>query len=271
MKNSIYETIIGEREGYVVNIDYDKFLHWNHKDSSFIILGRGELSIRIQGDILKISSDNYDDEFDLIDLDESLSIDESLFSVIGKSKFIIIKTELIVDQIDLEGVIYTSNVYTAEKLLSDFCDRIDFNVELVVPLNNLRLLNDMIKHHHNVIKFVKHIRINGQSVLVIVTQYNTEKVLKSIIQDIKNNKEDYYNDDKIISDEQAINNFMKHCEAEMNCGIFEADTVEKLMEEYAKFSDNPYENIARKHFNEMESDEAYMDLYNKELRRIKRY
>ena len=257
MKEIIYETIVGERKGFVVNISYDRFLHWNCYDSSFIILGKGNLSLSIDNDRLRVVSDNFTDEYNLEDLNDSLSIHESLFSVIGHAKLLIIKTNLIIDQIDLEGIIYTEDVYTAEKLLRYFCDRIDFNVEMIVPLNNLKVLNRMIKYHPNVIKFVKHIKVNGMSALSIITHYNTEDKIKCALNynfetENKNNKK--YNEE--------IEEFVNRCKLESSGEILNNNEVENLMELYAEFSDNPYEKIAKKHKEDIEADEAYMRLYN---------
>ena len=63
MKEQIYKAIT-ENRGYVVNIDYDKFLHWNCEDSSFIILGKGEnLNLYIDNYEHLIAEYNHDDEF----------------------------------------------------------------------------------------------------------------------------------------------------------------------------------------------------------------
>lgn len=255
MKELIYETIVGERKGFVVNISYDRFLHWNCYDSSFIILGKGNLSLSIDNDKLRVVSNSFTDEYNLDDLNDSLSIHESLFSIIGDAKLLIIKTNLIVDQIDLEGIIYTENVYTAEKLLSYFCDRIDFNVEITVPLNNLRLLNRMIKYHPELIKFVKHMKINGMSALSIITHYNTEDKIRVVL--------NYDNNDKY---NEEVEDFVRNCNLESSNEIINANEVETLMDLYAEFSENPYEKIAKRHRDDMEADEAYMNLYN-ELKR----
>jgi hypothetical protein len=257
MKELIYETIVGERKGFVVNISYDRFLHWNCYDSSFIILGKGNLSLSIDVDKLRVKSDKFTDEYCLVDLNDSLSIHESLFSVIGDAKLLIIKTNLIVDQIDLEGIIYTENVYTAEKLLRHFCDRIDFNVEMLVPLNNLRLLNRMIKYHPNIIKFVKHVKLNNMSALSIITHYNTEDKIKLVMNydvesELQNNK-DY---------EDEIKDFVRNCQLDYSSEIINNSEVENLMELYAEFSENPYEKVAKRHRDDIEADEAYMQLYH---------
>jgi len=257
MKELIYETIVGERKGYVVNISYDRFLHWNYDFSSFIILGKGNLSLSIDDDKLRLAADNFTDEYDLVELNDSLSIHESLFSVIGNSRVIIIKTNLFVDQLDLEGVIYTENVYTAEKLLSHFCDRIDFNVEVFVPLNNLRLLNRMIKFHPNLIKFIKHIKVNGISALSIITHYNTEEKIRAEL--------DYNFETEVRQMQQynvEIEDFMQKCKLESSGEIINNNEVQNLMELYAEFSENPYEKIAKRHKDDMEADEAYMQLYH---------
>ena len=61
MKEIIYETIEGERKGFVVNISYDRFLHWNCYDSSFIILGKGNLSLSIDNDTFWLYPQNTKD------------------------------------------------------------------------------------------------------------------------------------------------------------------------------------------------------------------
>ena len=257
MKELIYETIVGERKGFVININYDRFLHWNYDCSSFIILGKGNISLSIDEDKLKISSEQFTDEYDLVDLNDSLSIHESLFSMIGKAKVLIIKTNLIVDQLDLEGIIYTENVYTAEKLLNHFCDRIDFNVEIVIHLNNLRLLNKMIKYHPNLIKFIKHIKINGSSALALITNYNADDRIK---QELNYRYEDRIIEEEMMADE--LENFIQKCKMDSAGNIMNNNEVENLMEMYAEFSDNPYEKISKRHKNDIEADEAYMQLYN---------
>ena len=71
-------------------------------------------------------------------------------------------------------MLFTSNLYTAEALLNYFCDRKDYYVELVVPLDNLKLLNRIIKEKPYCIKFIRRIKTNNGDKLGIVTNYNSE-------------------------------------------------------------------------------------------------
>lgn len=255
MKKEIYDTIVGEKDGFVVNVDYDKFLHWNCGDSSLIVLGRGKyLSINILDDNLKIVNNNgmttHTTEINLDDLSDSLEMYECLFSDVNDGKIVIIKNPLIVDQLELEGAIYTENVFTADTLVNHFCDRIDFNTEIVVPINNLRLLNDMIKHHANLIKFIKHVKINEQSALAVVTHYNAEYEVRKALDKM-------YRQTTIDDDCEA---FVRQCK--MDSDIIPTQSLDNLMDLYSKFSENPYEKIAKKHKNDISADEAYMQMYN---------
>ena len=266
MQYKIYETIVGERIGFVVNVDYDEILHWNSSNNSFIILGKGnDLSMAIEGDDLRIVSKSqyksapyeYDD-YNLQDLDNELYDNESLFSIVGNSKIIIMKTDLITEQLKLNGVVYTKDVFTAEKLLEHFCDRIDFNVEMIVHLNNLRLLNNMIKYHPGLIKFVKHVKINGQSALSVITNYNAGEVIRKSL-----NKRFNKTIEKNKKTDEELRVFVERCNREMVSEIMNEDSVENLMELYSELSNNNREKEVKRHINEMENDEAYMEMYNR--------
>lgn len=266
MKDKIYETIIGKRKGYVVNVDYDRELHWNCPDSSFIILGKGKVNLKIVDDILKMESDNYLDEWDLLELNDTLDMYESVSATLDTAKVIVIKMDLMVEQVKLEGVIYVENIYTAEQLINHFCDRIDFNVELLVPLNNLRILNKMIKYYPEMIKFVKHVKINGQSSICIITEYNTEKAIRY---DLNKDKgpvvarrecklsRDYDTEEY----DKKFNSFVKECNKLSTGKITNKDELLELMKMYSEYSVNPQDNVKKRNINDMENDEAYMNLY----------
>ena len=272
MKEKIYETIIGKRKGYVVNVDYDKELHWNCADSSFIILGKGKVDLRIVDDILKMDSDNYADEWDLLELNDSLEMHESLSATLDDAKVIVIKMDLMIEQIKLEGVIYVENIYTAEQLINHFCDRIDFNVELLVPLNNLRILNKMIKYNPEMIKFVKHVRINGQSAVSIITEYNTAKAIQYELnkdrEPVITRYEYKINRNQEVEEyDKKFNSFVKECNKLSAGKITNKDEVMELMEMYSEYTIDPQDNVKKRHINEMENDEAYMDLYEQMKKR----
>ena len=89
MKEQIYKAIT-ENRGYVVNIDYDKFLHWNCEDSSFIILGKGEnLNLYIDNYEHLIAEYNHDDEFK--QEDASLNyLSKNRYSISQKANLLVI-------------------------------------------------------------------------------------------------------------------------------------------------------------------------------------
>lgn len=260
MKKEIYETINGEREGFVVGIDYDKFLHWNNGDSSFIILSKGECNLSIYNNTLKIEIPNSDSVYckveekliKLKDLDESLYEYECEYIESSGCKIIIIKLPIIIEQLDLEGAIYVNNIFTAEKLVNHFCDRIDFNVELIVPLNNLRLLNDMIKNHHEMIKFVKNVSINNNPALVIITNYNASDEIAKEFNKMYVPQED---------EKENYHNFINQCKIESG-EIMNSYELNELMNLYAESTINPYDKVSRNNC-ELDNDEAYMMMYEK--------
>lgn len=281
MKEQIYKAIT-ENRGYVVNVDYDKFLHWNCEECSFIILGKGKN--------INLFIDNYDhviaqypdpegdkciqQEANLKYLVNSLDFDESyMIQLSNTCRVMIIKKELMVEQIDLEGLVYTSNLYTAEGLLNYFCDRKDYYVELVVPLDNLKLLNRVIKEKPYCIKFIRRIKSNVGDKLGIVTNYNAEdrirRALKVLVSDSI-----FVNDDdckpKINSSfnkvssynksDDDIDKFIRDCKYEYSdlSNIVSDDQLDNLMHQYSESCVDKYKNI-KKGF--LDSDEAYMNLY----------
>lgn len=265
MKEKIYKAVT-ENRGYVVNVDYDKFLHWNCEDCTLIILGKGQwLDIHIDSDILTLgycdpnSTVGAIEKADLNDIVNSLDYEEAQIVRIGSSNnlALIIKKELIVDQIDLEGVVYTSNIYTAEKLLNHFCDKKDFYVELVVPLDNLKLLNRIIKEKPYCIKFVRRIKTNIGDKLGIVTNYNAEDRIKRALQFKVN--ESRYNSHNSKKDDN-IDKFIRDCNYEYSdlSNIVSENELDNLMEQYSETCVDKYKNITRGY---LDSDEAYMSLY----------
>ena len=137
------------------------------------------------------------------------------------------------------------------------------NVEMIVPLNNLRLLNKMIKYHPGLIKFVKHIKVNGHSALSVITNYNTEEMIKKHLNQIFNVS---YNHK--VEDDKEFDTFMNRCKVESTREIINPNEVENLMEIYSEFSENPYEKVVKRQNKEIENDEAYMQLYHEIKRNI---
>ena len=271
MKEQIYKAIT-ENRGYVVNIDYDKFLHWNCEDSSFIILGKGEnLNLYIDNYEHLIAEYNHDDEFKQEDaslnyLSKNMDYDEATIIRLKNNGpvVIIIKKELIVDQIDLEGLLFTSNLYTAEALLNYFCDRKDYYVELVVPLDNLKLLNRIIKEKPYCIKFIRRIKTNNGDKLGIVTNYNSEDRIRRALKVSVSNHVAVVGESKSSSLDIGFNSdvdkFIRDCNYEYAdlSNIVSEDELTSLMSQYSESCVDKYKNI-RKGF--LDSDDAYMRLY----------
>ena len=265
MKEQIYKAIT-ENRGYVVNVDYDKFLHWNCEDCTLMILGKGQwLDIHIDSDtlILDYCNPNCDkgciEKVNLNDVVNSLDYEESQIVRIGNTNHVIliIKKDLIVDQIDLEGLVYTSNIYTAEGLLNYFCDKKDFYVELVAPLDNLKLLNRIIKEKPYCIKFIRRIKTNIGDKLGIVTNYNAEdRIERALKVKVAENKYTSYKNKK----EDNIDKFIRDCNYEYSdlSNIVSEQDLDSLMAQYSETCVDRYKNI-RKGF--LDSDEAYMSLY----------
>lgn len=256
MKNMIFQTIIGMRNGFVVHVDYNQYVHWTDNESAFIIFSKGNLDINVdEDDDLTISGEKSADEetmfvaetevINLKELAKTTQMYKYEYRGWAYGQCIIIKIPAFVKNIDFASGIYVNDVFTAEKLLTNFCDDHEKNIRIYTPTRELSILNKFIQTYPDMLS---HVEYMSEYELAIVTNYNPEAVVGEAL-----NK--YYKqcEKKERKAQKQINmlmgNRLEDCASN--------DDLDDLMELYAATSRNPYDNISKQ---DLESDDAYYAL-----------
>ena len=155
MENMIFQTIVGLRSGFVVNVDYRQFVQWTDNESAFIIFSKGNLDINVnENDDLIISGEKSADEkamfiaetevINLKELTKTMQMYKYEYRGWLYGQCIIVKVPSLIKNIDFASGIYVNDVFTAEKLLTNFCDDHKKNIEIYTSTKELSILNKLI-------------------------------------------------------------------------------------------------------------------------------
>lgn len=257
MKNMIFQTIVGLRNGFVVNVDYNQYVQWTDNESAFIIFSKGGLDINVdENDELTISGEKSADENgtftagieEVINLKE-LARDMQMYKYDYRDwicgQCIIIKVPSFVKNIEFASGIYVNDVFTAEKILTNFCNDHERNIRIYTPTRELSILNKFIQTYPDMLS---HVEYMSEYELAIVTNYNPEAVVGEALNKYykKYEKKERKAQKQI---DMLMGNRLEDCEYTEN--------LEDLMELYAATSRNPYENVSKQ---DLESDDAYFAL-----------
>ncbi len=256
MKNMIFQTIVGLRNGFVVNVDYNQYVQWTDNDSAFIVFSKGNADINIDADDnLTISGEKSADEQSMFVAETEVINLKELAKTIQMYQYeyrgwlygqcIIIKIPAFVKNIEFASGIYVNDVFTAEKLLTNFCDDHERNIRIYTPMRELSILNKFIQTYPDMLS---HVEYMSEYELAIVTNYNPEAVVGEAL-----NK--YYKkyEKKERKAQKQIDTLMGN--RLEDCAYTE--NLEDLMQLYAATSRNPYENVSKQ---DLESDDAYFAL-----------
>lgn len=256
MKNMIFQAIIGMRNGFVVNVDYNQYVQWTDNESAFIIFAKGNLDINVDDhDDLTISGEKSEDEKAMFIAETEVINLKELAKTMQMYKYeyrgwlygqcIIIKIPSFIKNIEFASGIYVNDVFTAEKLLTNFCDNHEKNIRIYTPTRELSILNKFIQTYPNMLS---HVEYMSEYELAIVTNYNPEAVVGEAL-----NR--YYKkyEKKERKAQKQINMLMG--DRLEDCAF--SEDLEDLMDLYAETSRNPYDNISKQ---DMESDDAYYAL-----------
>lgn len=256
MKNMIFQTIVGLRNGFVVNVDYNQYIQWTDNESAFIIFSKGNVDINVdENDDLTISGEKSADEQSIFVADTEVINLKELAKTIQMYQYayrswlygqcIIVKIPSFVKNIEFASGIYVNDVFTAEKLISNFCDDPDRNIRIYTPTKKLSILNKFIQTYPNMLS---HVEYMSDSELAIVTNYNPEAVVgEALNKYYKKYEKRERKEQKQI--EMLMGSRLEDCAS--------SDDLEDLMNLYAATSRNPYENISKQ---DLESDDAYYAL-----------
>ena len=256
MKNMIFQTIVGLRNGFVINVDYSQYIQWTDNDSAFIIFTKGNLDINVDdNDDLTISGEKSADEQSMFVADTEVINLKELAKTIQMYQYdyrswlygqcIIIKVPSFVKNIDFASGIYVNDVFTAEKLLTNFCDDHEKNIKIYTPTRELSILNKFIQTYPNMLS---HVEYMSEYELAIVTNYNPEAVVgEALNRYYKKYEKKERKAQKQIN--MLMGNRLEECAS--------SEDLEDLMDLYAKTSRNPYDNISKQ---DIESDDAYYAL-----------
>lgn len=254
MKNIIYQTIIGLREGYVVHVNYDKRLFWDDEDNSYVIFTKGCLNIELNGPNLTITADEtiYDNPtyvvetntINLVELSKQINVYQHICFGYSYGDCIIIRLpDFMRKPISMEDGFYVNDVETAEVLLKYFCDNLETNIKIMIPTKCLSMLNEMIKCHSNMLSHVEYV---SEYYLKIVTNYNPEAAVSYGLNKMYIERE---------KSEEEFRRFTKHCNLEKSFDV--GEDLDRLMNLYSETSRNPYENVSKK---DIGNDDEYYAL-----------
>ena len=256
MKNMIFQTIVGLRNGFVVNVNYNQYIQWTDNESAFIIFSKGNVDINVdENDDLTISGEKSADEQSMFVADTEVINLKELSKTIQMYQYdyrswlygqcIIVKVPSFVKNIEFASGIYVNDVFTAEKLITNFCDDPDRNIRIYIPTNKLTILNKFIQIYPDMLS---HVEYMSEYELAIVTNYNPEAVVgEALNRYYKKYEKKERKAQKQI--ETLMGNRLEDCAYTEN--------LEDLMQLYAATSRNPYENVSKQ---DLESDDAYFAL-----------
>lgn len=256
MKNMIFQAITGMRNGFVVHIDYNQYVHWTDNDSAFIVFSKGNLDINVDdNDDLTISGEKSEDEKAMFVAETEVVNLKELAKTMQMYKYeyrgwlygqcIIIKVPAFIKNIDFASGIYVNDVFTAEKLLTNFCDDHEQNIKIYTPTRELSILNKFIQTYPNMLS---HVEYMSEYELAIVTNYNPEAVVgEALNRYYKKYEKKERKAQKQIN--MLMGNRLEECAS--------SEDLEDLMDLYAETSKNPYDNISKQ---DIESDDAYYAL-----------
>lgn len=256
MKNMIFQAITGMRNGFVVHVDYNQYVHWTDNDSAFIVFSKGNLDINVDdNDDLTISGEKSEDEKAMFVAETEVINLKELAKTMQMYKYeyrgwlygqcIIIKIPPFVKNIDFASGIYVNDVFTAEKLLTNFCDDHEMNIKIYTPTRELSILNKFIQTYPSMLS---HVEYMSEYELAIVTNYNPEVVVgEALNRYYKKYEKKERKAQKQIN--MLMGNRLEECASN--------EDLEDLMNLYAETSKNPYDSISKQ---DMESDDAYYAL-----------
>lgn len=261
MKKLIYQTIVGLREGFVVNIDYDKKINWSKGDNFFIIISKGCLDVTIEGNTLTITADStvynkptYVVETTVVDLEKMhLNEYEHYYAAYSYGDCIIIRLPKFMYMESFENGIYVNNIETAAILNEYFTNDKEKNIKITFPNieESMGYINDMITTYSVMLSHIEY--DNGR--MAIITRYNSNRIIRFEL----NKKE--VREKKLDSE---FKKFAKQCS--LDDEKIDKD-LDELISIYSDSSYNPYERISRHNLDDDINAEYYKML--KEMKKKK--